>query len=131
MKHWAYHLIGKPYQAGASGPDSFDCIGLVRYYFKLRHGLDLPDYQVGNDTADLLRFTRATGWRRAGADRQDEDLVTMTGLAGRHIGVTVATDEGLGLLHAIGNNRLGQVVWQPFETLVGYRNLETWRRACI
>jgi cell wall-associated NlpC family hydrolase len=28
---WAYNELGKPYQWGAAGPDSFDCSGLTQY----------------------------------------------------------------------------------------------------
>ena len=80
--HWAAHLIGAPYEAGACGPTSFDCIGLVRHYFKARHG------------------------------------------------VALRTDEGIGLLHAVGTDNHGSVVWQPLSTLAGYRNLEAWRSPC-
>jgi cell wall-associated NlpC family hydrolase len=43
--------VGRPYGAGASGPESFDCSGLVRWAAR-RAGLDLPrssfaQYDVG------------------------------------------------------------------------------------
>lgn len=130
MSHWAASLIGKPYRAGAVGPDAFDCIGLVRYYFRTQHNLELPDYSLLEPSPeDLLRFTRATGWRRAEGAAQDQDLLLMSGLEGRHIGLVLQSSDGLGLLHATGNNQRGQVVWQPLDTLFGYRNLEIWRRA--
>lgn len=131
MKHWAAPLIGAPYKAGASGPCEFDCIGLVRYYFRERHGLELPDYDLaGGTTAELAAFVRATRARRVGSDLQDEDIVTMENFQGRHVGVAVRTSEGLGLLHAVGNNTKGSVVWQPMHTLVCYRNKQAWRLSC-
>lgn len=129
MKHWAADLIGKPYQAGAAGPDAFDCLGLVRHYFRARHGVELPDYQLDTSTADdLHRFTRATGWRRRNGGPQEEDLLLMMGIEGRHVGVVTATSEGLGLLHATGKGDRGHVVWQPLGSLIGYRNMEVWRK---
>jgi cell wall-associated NlpC family hydrolase len=129
MKHWAANLIGKPYEAGASGPDSYDCIGLVRHYFRSQHGVELPDYDIATGSAsDLARFTRATGWRPVDDDPEDQDIVLMIGPDGRHVGVIVQTSEALGILHATGNNQRGQVIWQPLDTLFGYRNFEIWRR---
>lgn len=128
MKHWATHLIGKPYQAGAAGPEAFDCLGLVRYYFLHRHGLSLPDYHLMTGTvAELRSFVRATRWRRVSGAVQDEDILTMENFQGRHIGVALKTCEGIGLLHAIGTDQSGSVVWQPLSTLMGYRNKQAWR----
>ena len=131
MKAWAAKVVGKPYRAGAVGPDAFDCIGLVRHYFRTQQGVELPDYTLlGSSVEDLLRFTRATGWRRAEGQPQEQDLLLMTGLEGRHVGIVVETSEGLGLLHATGSEQRGQVLWQPLDTLFGYRNIEVWRRVC-
>lgn len=129
--HWAAHLIGAPYEAGACGPTSFDCIGLVRHYFKARHGVALPDYQLAGGTPEGLHaFVRATKWQRVTGEPQDEDIVTMESFVGKHVGVALRTDEGIGLLHAVGTDNRGSVVWQPLNTLVGYRNLEAWRSPC-
>lgn len=129
MKHWAASLIGKPYRAGATGPEAFDCLGLVRHYFRARHGVELPDYDLHKSTAeDLHRFTRATGWRRCAGAPCEEDLLLMMGIEGRHVGVVTATSEGLGLLHATGKGDRGCVVWQPLNTLLGYRHPEVWRK---
>lgn len=46
-EHWAFDLIGRPYDLGAGGPDSFDCWGLVRWVFKNVHGIELPMVAVG------------------------------------------------------------------------------------
>lgn len=129
--HWAAPLIGKPYKLGACGPDAFDCIGLVRYYFLHRHGLALPDYQlVADGSAELLAFIRATRWRRVQGEVQDEDVVTMENFQGKHIGIAIETCEGLGLLHAVGTDQRGSVLWQPMASLVVYRNKQAWRTTC-
>jgi cell wall-associated NlpC family hydrolase len=126
MKNWAAHLVGAPYKAGAAGPESFDCIGLVRYYFRTRHGLELPDYHL-TDREGLMQFVRATGWARTENRPRHEDVAVMDGPDGRHTGVLVESSEGLGILHAVGVSNKGSVVWQPLNTLVGYRNIEIWR----
>jgi peptidoglycan DL-endopeptidase CwlO len=38
----AYAQLGKPYEWGAAGPDSFDCSGLVMYCYAVGEGIDLP-----------------------------------------------------------------------------------------
>ncbi|MEN6568065.1 MAG: NlpC/P60 family protein [Veillonellales bacterium] len=44
-------LIGKPFQDGGRGPESYDCWGLVLEVFR-RYGIELPDYQISCN-ADL------------------------------------------------------------------------------
>ena len=128
--HWAAPLIGAPYEAGACGPSSFDCIGLVRFYFRHRHGIELPDYLLHSGSArQLYRFIRATGWRCVAGPEQADDVLTMTGLAGKHVGVVVGTVEGLRLLHAVGSDKRGQVVAQHLRPLPGYMDIRIWRRA--
>lgn len=41
---FARKQIGDPYRAGHSGPDAFDCSGLVRYVYKQITGKTLPHY---------------------------------------------------------------------------------------
>jgi hypothetical protein len=131
MTHWAAPLIGKPYKSGATGPDEFDCIGLVRYYFKQQFNIELPDYQLVEGTPrELWAFVKATGWHRVTDGAQDRDIMLMENWAGRHVGVVTCTSDGLGLLHAEGNDRSGSVKWQPLSTLTMYRNLEVWRPLC-
>lgn len=124
---WAASLVGRPYEPGADGPESFDCVGLVRYYFRHRHGLELPDYHL-LDAEGLQQFVRATRWRRAEGPPRVDDVLTMTNPSGRHVGVMVQTSEGPALLHAVGTRGVGQVVCQPLNTLFGYREIEIWRQ---
>lgn len=48
----AWRMIGKPYRFAGSGPDAFDCSGLVRYSY-MNAGIDLP-----HQTAEIKQFTR-------------------------------------------------------------------------
>lgn len=38
------NLIGKPYEPGGQGPESFDCWGLVRHVYSNLFGVDLQDF---------------------------------------------------------------------------------------
>ena len=52
MPHFANKYIGRPWVAGAQGPDSFDCWGFVRYVLKHEYGHDVPQVNVN---AECLR----------------------------------------------------------------------------
>lgn len=124
-------LIGHPWT-----PET-NCWWLVREYFARCRGIALPDL------AGLGRGVRATGWRPVvcgshGAD----DIILMRGPSGaRHVGVMLAADARLAVLHCDGGlcttprgttAPWGGVVWQPLADLAasGYRDFEFWRAPC-
>ncbi|MGL5316271.1 MAG: SH3 domain-containing protein [Peptostreptococcaceae bacterium] len=47
--NFAYSLLGKPYEWGASGPNSFDCSGFTQYVYKTAEGKSIP--RVSRDQA--------------------------------------------------------------------------------
>ena len=53
------HLIGRPWVANAQGPDSFDCWGLVRYWFRTQMCVELPQTPV--DANDLKAVIEGLG----------------------------------------------------------------------
>lgn len=124
-QHWAQRYIGAPYQAGASGPQAFDCWGLVCAAIAQRHGLPAPA-----QAAPLA--ARALGWRPVHGPLADGDVLHMRSPQGtRHVGMVVragAGARGLCLLHALRS--LG-VCWQPLADLpgLGYSQLQAWRHA--
>ena len=133
--HWAAELIGLPYRRGAHGPDEFDCWGLVRHVFAQVHGVPMPPIEVGqaDDTAHnvaaIKRAATVSGWRPSESPLPaDGDIVLMDGIEGRHVGVMIAANGGLLLLHCI--ERVG-VCLQPLPDLqrAGFRNFAFWRRA--
>lgn len=140
MKHWAAPLIGKPWAPGADGPDAFSCWGLVRFVFKHRHGIDIPEIKLGDfgeaeNVAALKRAATASGWKPVDDEPKVDDIVIMKGAEGRHVGVMIDTIRGLRLLHAKGHmgakGPVGSVVSQLLKDVreSGYYDLETWRRA--
>jgi cell wall-associated NlpC family hydrolase len=133
--HWAASLIGKPYAAAGEpddGPHAFTCWGLVRYVFRTRHGIAMPEVAVGdagNEPA-LRRAAIVSGWRPVEGPPAADDIVLMRAVTGlRHVGLRVLANGHLGVLHALE----GQGVKFSHDAevdLMGYSDLEHWRRTC-
>jgi len=129
-QHWAADLIHRPYERGATGPDAFDCWGLVRYVFERVHGIAMPAVAVGEDTnlAAIQEAARVSGWRSVGmCPPQIDDIAIMTGFEGKHVGVMVEANGSLLVLHCIEG---AGVCAQPLSDLGlgGFKNFEFWRR---
>jgi cell wall-associated NlpC family hydrolase len=63
----AADLIGKPWRAGAAGPDDFDCWNLVRFISLHDHGRELPpiapaDYGVLACARAVARTSEHANW---------------------------------------------------------------------
>lgn len=121
MKHWAAGYIAKPWAAGATGPDAYDCRGLVRCLVRQRLGVELPEPEVA----------RAWGWRAVKGPPQVDDVLLMRGPAGRHVGYMVEANGRLGVLHANGTAARpgGSVMFQSLDEVLadGYGDHEIWR----
>lgn len=59
MKFWYSHLIGKPWQAYATGPDAFDCWGLVFHVYAEHYGLNSVNRHLNIETKNPREFHRA------------------------------------------------------------------------
>jgi cell wall-associated NlpC family hydrolase len=115
--------LGKPWENGASGPDSFDCWGLVRSVY-LDHGITLPVVDVDAHrslnvrhafNADLVKWNRL---------EHAENLCAVLMSKGKqpdHVGVWLHT-EGGGVLHSIQG---AGVVYNGIRSLgmMGYKVL--------
>ena len=129
--HWAAELIGRPYKRGGDGPDAYDCWGMVRHVFRVHHGIEMPPVAVADDSADnvaaIKRAAVASGWRPAEGEPQADDIVLMRGIDGRHVGVMVAADGALGLLHAVDG---AGVCFQALRDVAasGFSSFEAWQR---
>ena len=75
---------GKPYEYGATGPDSFDCSGFVQYVFG----------QVGVDIPRTSSEQYAASDKVSRGDRRPGDLIAMRNSDGRitHVGVYAGDD---------------------------------------
>jgi len=108
-KHWAAELIGKPWKLGASGPDSFDCWGLVRYVQRQYFGRDIPRLGINSlDRRAVIDMFRSTDnfrqWDRitVGDGLVESDCVVMSPSRDPiHVGVVVYVDNMFGVIHSI------------------------------
>jgi cell wall-associated NlpC family hydrolase len=94
----ALSLRGTPYRNGGTGPDGFDCSGLVKYVFE-QHGIAIPrdtrrQFEVGSDVDPQ---TLAPG-----------DLVFFTTIApgASHVGIVIGGDQ---FVHAPNSNGVVRV----------------------
>ena len=100
-------LIGKPYEPGARGPDSFDCWGLVTHVFKDAWGIDLPLF-AGLDSVSNMRESVETienglngpDWEELPAPVHGCLLAMSRSKVIHHVGVWLEIDGGL-CLHAL------------------------------
>lgn len=77
---FARKQIGDPYRAGRSGPDAFDCSGLVRYVYKQITGKSLPHYSKA-------QYKQAQKIKRSKA--QPGDLVFFFQGGAHHVGIYI------------------------------------------
>jgi cell wall-associated NlpC family hydrolase len=96
--------IGKPWEAWAEGPDSYDCAALFRVVQRDHFGIDVsrvivPDY---DDALALVGMIEAgaqeQGWTPVKEPRHG-DLVIVH--RPRHVGVWIETPTGPGVLHCV------------------------------
>jgi len=77
---FARKQIGDPYRAGRSGPDAFDCSGLVRYVYKQITGKTLPHYSKS-------QYNQAKRIKKSNA--QPGDLVFFFRGGAHHVGIYI------------------------------------------
>lgn len=77
---FARKQIGDPYRAGRSGPDAFDCSGLVRYVYKQITGKSLPHYSKA-------QYNQVRKIKKSNA--QPGDLVFFFQGGAHHVGIYI------------------------------------------
>ena len=119
--HWACHYIGLPWQAGAQGPDAFDCWGLVVRVQKQHFGRNLPAIPVaeGDLTGLALTFRdhpERKRWQLTEAPEQGDAALMRQSRHPVHVGIwiTIGPAEH-GVLHCVKGTG---VVFQSMASLV-------------
>jgi hypothetical protein len=126
-------LIGRPYELGARGEDSFDCYGLARY---LQHELagiemmEVPFVEASTraQAEAMLSHPERKLWEEVEHPR-DLDLVLMGNVAKRdfHLGTFIVATTAGGVLHI---DRANGVVFDDIPSLKasGFNYLKIYRR---
>lgn len=110
--------LGKPYVWGASGPDSFDCSGLVDYVYA-QQGISLP--RTTFDMAVSGSFTTLSGM--SGAQPGDIVLFQVDGAGWDHVGIYIGGGQ---MIHA---PQPGETVTSVDLTSSYWQGLpQMWRR---
>lgn len=131
MNHWAEAYLGKPWESGASGPQAYDCYGVVRAVYRDRLDIGLPvvtvDAQSARSVVRAVRDYDHTDWEEIEVPGRDFDVCEMTlAHSPHHVGVYLAIDGGgvLTALEGIG------VVFQPLASLArhGWTITNSYRR---
>ncbi len=100
MTEWEQY-IGLPWEAGAQGPDAFDCMGLAGHIQRKHFGIDVPMFIVPDvdDTPFLVELmqghTERSNWIPVSTPRHGDMVLVHRPL---HYGVYLDVDGG-GILH--------------------------------
>lgn len=131
--HWATQYIGKEWQAGANGPDAYDCFSFFRAVMAAHYAINVPVIDV--DANSIIDAIRAFNNNAAYADwievtdPIDGDAVLMAKAKHpSHIGVWIDTPHQSGVLHCVYG--LG-VVFSSLSSLnaAGWGKKTYWRHA--
>lgn len=99
---WADY-IGLPYEAGAQGPEAYDCMSFFRLLQKEHFGIEVPmviapDYDDPNSLADLMRgHEERHRWSRISQPNHGCAVIVHRPM---HIGTWLDVDGG-GVLHCV------------------------------
>ena len=115
---WIDGYIGKPWVSGSSGPEAYDCHGIVRAAYRDRLGIALPVVEVDAGSAlDVARAVRAydySRWAQVPRPENDFDVVEMSfGKRPHHVGVWLNADGG-GVLTSVEG---AGVIFQSLSSL--------------
>jgi len=118
--HWACRYIGLPWQAGAKGPDVFDCWSLVVWVQKHHFGRNLPDIPVAEGNLKRLALTfrdhpERKRWQLTDTPEQGDAVLMRQSRHPIHVGIwiTISPSEQ-GVLHCVKGNG---VVFQNMASL--------------
>lgn len=108
MTHFALKYIGLPWEAGAQGPDSFDCWGFARYILKHEYEHDVPHVNINPDNLrDVLHAFKSNKAFQSFYEvvkPRDGDVVLMRQAKNPvHAGIWLDVDGG-GVLHCCRNS---------------------------
>lgn len=126
-QHWAIKYVGMPWARGASGPDAYDCWGLVRAVHLELFNNALPAIEPEEGKYALAQLLAAfkdsgelqTSWVPVDKPQLGDALVMCRTRDPMHVGVFCEEDGG-SVLHSIQpsiSSRTGGVFFQKVRTL--------------
>lgn len=129
---WAIEHIGKPWVAGARGPDAFDCGGWLRFAFLTQHGIVLPEWGDVNPKNPSQTAPAILGAAQSDIWHEVEEPVDFCAVAMsqsrviHHVGLYLDVDGGL-ILHACDGKgliaqSLSQLAGSGWRTLIFYQH---------
>lgn len=130
--HWATAYIGTPWQAGAQGPEAYDCWGFFRHVQAAHFGRQVPEILIDPD--QLRAVVRAFAhhpeheqWAQVSAPAEGDAVLLAHAAHPSHVGVWVGADGG-GVLHCV---RGQGVVFSGLAALAaaGWGHVRFYRRA--
>ena len=121
VRSWAIHYIGRPWVAGARGPESFDCWGFFLWVQRAHFGRDLPEIPVDalNLRCVLTTFRdhpERLRWDPVSAPQQGDAVLMRQARHPMHVGVWLDVDGGA-ILHCAQS---AGVVFQNMTSLGGH-----------
>ena len=131
MTHWARDYIGRRWEAGAEGPDAFDCWQFVRYVYRHHYRIDLPLVPI--DPEDLRAVMEAftgheerSNWTQVSIPADGDVVLMARREKAAHVGIYVVDGSDRGVIHC---RRGAGVIFDRLTTLrAGWPNLEYFRR---
>jgi len=103
-EHWAVKYIGKPYRVGASGPDAYDCWGLVRKVYEDEFRIFLPIRPVPiepsvMEKSEAILKNIMVDWEPAFKPFEGAGVAMSKNMVFHHVGVYTEADGGK-IIHA-------------------------------
>lgn len=136
MMHWALPLIGKPWVKGATGPNSYDCWGLVCQVQRQQRGIEMKPLAVGQMLSpehrkNLYEQVRHSHWyaQEGGTEPAEFDILLTLTKGQPHVGVLIKVDGQIRVLHAVGTEESpGAVIHSSLQELrEGWGRYDLWR----
>ena len=125
ITRWESDYLGRAWRSGASGPEEFDCWGLVRTVQRDVFGRALPEVDV--DALDVRAVVRAfvahperARWARVERPSEGDCVLMSHARHPSHVGVWLACNGG-GVLHSLRGSGV------VFSSLASLRR-ERWAR---
>jgi len=121
---WAAPYLGKPFRRDASGPDAYDCYGLVVAVLRDHWGLETPALEGAHLLETHARLAAALEapecpWAQVGDPATPGDVLTFLAGAGAELHVGIVVAEGW-MLHAredegVALARTDRLPWVAFR----------------